>query len=171
MRKYLAVIMAVVLLSGCKSMTPERLNTIAAIAGSAAAVGSAIYLTEHPEHKPAFDAVVLALATVLATSATNEVSAETNYNKFVERLSSLPPEAQLKSAEGELYLSDAPKGEPSKPFLVVWDATLRKPVKIEPEQSRAVMRSTLAGLRKAVGPRPPVPVAVKKVGRKQILPE
>lgn len=124
-------------LMGCSSLTPERLNVLASIAGQAAFLGAQEWLRAHPDQKPAFDAVIQAITIALRAGNTNQA---------VELLASLPT-TTLRGDAGELYVSDR---------LVVWDNDAGKATRITGAGEGAVLVEIRRGLRKAVAPVPPM---------------
>lgn len=146
-----------VLLLGCTSLTPERVNTIAAIAGQAAAVGAGDWLAKHPTHRDAFRLVIGQLSDVLRTDNKDPQSLE---NAAVELLSSLPTDA-LKGKDGELYVT--PRSTNSiagEGGLVVWDKALNKSTVVKGQATVPVIKATLSGLKRAMVPKPPPLVPV-----------
>jgi len=129
-----------ILLMGCASLTPERINVLAQIAGQAAQLGAQEWLAKHPEHRAAFDAVIVAISALVRNGNTNILA-------YTELLSSLPTDT-LRGVDGELYLSDT---------LIVYDKELRKSTRIVGAAEKPVMDAVRVGLRRAVGPVPPMP--------------
>jgi hypothetical protein len=154
---WIAVILSATLLFGCTSLTPERVNVLAAIAGQAAAMGAEEWLLKHPQHRAAFDAVIAELVAVHKNGNTNEQALE---DAFVERMSSLPTDT-FRGRDGELYLTGERKDGGARGGLVVWDAQLKKSVPVRGEATRPVLKATLVGLKRAMVPKPPAPVVAR----------
>lgn len=135
-----------VLLIGCSSLTPERINTLAAIAGAAAQIGAAIWLEQHPDQAPAFESVLQNITMEMRRGDTN---------KAVQLLRSLPV-STLRSYEGELYMTGDHRGvADEKTFLVVYDSKTGKPTRISKAQEPVVMEEVRRGLKRAVVQKPP----------------
>lgn len=132
--------LVLVLLMGCASLTPDRVSVLAAIAGQAAYLGAQDWLRAHPNHRPAFDAVILAISALVKAGNTNQ-------DAYVELLSSLPT-MTLRGKAGELYISDA---------LVVYDNDLGRATRISGAAEQPVERAILLGLKQALAPMPPMP--------------
>lgn len=146
---WIAVILTALFL-GCSSLTPERVSVLSQIAGQAAQIGASEWLAKHPEQKPSFDAVIAALIAL-------QKAGNTNQDAWVERLSTLPIDA-FRGPDGELYVSPRSKEPvPDAARVVVWDKHLNKSTTVRGTATLPVLRSALFGLRRAVGPKPPVP--------------
>lgn len=162
---WIAVLSAALLGCSSLSLTPERVNVIAGIAGQAAAVGAADWLAKHPGHRDAFQSVINALSAVHKNGNTNNQALE---DSFVEQMSSLPTDS-LKGPDGELYVVGEPKERKvtnptaERPYggLVVWDAHLKKAVVVRGAATRPVLKATLIGLKRAMVPQPPAPVVAR----------
>lgn len=151
-RRWGAVILTAALLffqPGCASLTPERINLLVAIAGQAAQMGAALWLSEHPTHQDAFNHVITALTPLVKAGDTN---------KNVEILTSLPGNVPgvvtLKGKDGDLYVTDV---------LVVYDNESGKSTRITGEAVKPAMRVILTGLQAAVAPLPPDPKKARRM--------
>lgn len=144
----IAATFAVLLLISCTSLTPDRVNLLAAIAGQAAQIGAQEWLAKHPDHRAAFGLVIDELQRLLKAGETNQAQYATNLNSL--------PTATLAGPSGELYVTED--------RLVVWDAELKKAVAVEGKAEQPVIRATVAGLKRAMLPLPPMPVA-SRAGR------
>lgn len=156
---WIAVIVAAVLLLGCSSLTPERVNVIAGIAGQAAAFGAADWLAKHPEHRQAFMDALAELGAVVKTDDKGAQSIEDAAVSFLAKL----PTGTLRGKDGEVYVTGDTNGPAS---LVVWDPVLKKGVEVEGEAARPVVKQLYMGLRRALSPQPPAPVVVVARARK-----
>lgn len=134
-----------VLLFGCTTLTPDRISVLAQIAGQAAQLGAQQWLAQHPEHRDAFNLVIAAINDFVRQGKTNMV-------EYTELLSSLPT-GTFRGDAGELYITDT---------LVVWDRDLGRSTRIVGAAERPVRMAVRDGLRRAVGPKPPMP---PRVGR------
>jgi hypothetical protein len=142
MKKLLGL--GLVLLMGCTSLTPERVSLLAAIAGQAAQIGAANWLIKHPDQRPAFDAVILALTALVQGGVTDQ-------RAYVEVLNSLPT-ATLAGPEGAVYVTDA---------LVVYDFDSDQPTRIKGAAEVPVRKAVIAGLKRGMAPKPPLPGKLK----------
>lgn len=135
-------------LAGCKtaadgSRTVDS-DRVSRIAGTAAQLGTTIYLAQHPEQRPSFAAAEQAL-TALADRQNYDPAA------FSAALQGLPIN-ELKGPNGSLYVSVA---------LVVWDEVAAQATGVDKEE---LVKKTLVavrdGLRRSLGPpAPPMPPA------------
>lgn len=167
-----------VFLFGCASLTPERINVLAQIAGQAAQLGAQEWLREHPTHRDAFNLVIAAISAFVRNG-------ETDMAKYTELLESLPS-GTLRGEAGELYITGSPRDTNqvatvlqtnfisaglsvvvltnapvvSKARLVIWDKELNKAVRVTGALEKPVQRAVRDGLRRAVGPAPPMPPSV-----------
>lgn len=151
MRKHLLAL-TLVLLMGCTSLTPERISLLAAIAGQAAQIGAANWLVKHPDQRPAFDLAIMILSDLVRRGETNQLA----YINVLEGL----PLATFSGPAGDLNITGTPKNPtvvPWEPKLVIWDAGLEKATVVQGKAEMPVMRATVAGLKRAVAPRPPLP--------------
>ncbi len=109
-------------------------DRVSRIAGHAAAIGSAAYLTAHPEQRPAF---------IVAEQALTGLIEQENYDPvaFSTALQALPTDA-LRGKEGALYVSVA---------VVVWDEAIAAATKLDQETLvRKTMIAVRDGLRRAL---------------------
>lgn len=162
LRPWTAVTSALLLL-GCSSLTPERVNTLADIAGRAVAVGAAAWLEKHTNHVDSFNAVIAGLSHLQKVGNTNQ-------DAWVELLSSLPTDG-FTSADGGLYWSglstnaihnEASSTNRSYGGVLVWDAKINKSTLVRGPAVVPVLRKTLSGLKRATLPKPPRLVALNK---------
>lgn len=144
----IAAILAVLLFTSCASLTPERVNLLAAIAGQAAMIGAQQWLAKHPEHRLSFEAVIAAIQSLIKAGVTNQAA-------YAELLNGLPTPT-LAGPSGELYVTED--------RLVIWDSELRKAVAVEGKAEAPVIRATVAGLKRGLAPLPPMPT-VSRSGR------
>lgn len=140
-----------VFLLGCTTLTPDRIQVLAMIAGQAAQVGAQEWLVKHPEHRAAFNLVMVAINNFVR-------SGETNMAKYTALLESLPT-STLRGEAGEVYIAGEPAenelGPKAAAHLVIWDNELKKAVKVTGELERPVQRAIRDGLRRACAPQPP----------------
>lgn len=163
--KRLLVIPLIVLL-GCTSLTPDRVSVLSQIAGQAAALGASEWLAKHPEHRQAFLDAIAALGAVLKTDRTDSrIEAQSLEDAAVSFLAKLPT-GTLRGKDGELYVTGDTNGPAS---LVVWDPALKKGVEVKGEATRPVVKEIYMGMRRALAPKPPVPGREKGIGR--VVPE
>lgn len=148
------------LLIGCTSLTPDRINLLASIAGQAAAIGAQAWLAEHPGHKVAFDAVIGMLTQIYQSGNNNQQSME---DATVERLSSLPI-TSLAGKDGAIYWSGRSVKDTSTnavaPYggLLIWDGS--KAVAIRGAATEPVLKELVRGLKRGtrtVTKVPPLP--------------
>lgn len=136
---------AALLFCSCASLTPERVQVLSAIAQQAAHLGVQEWLRTHPTHRDSFQLVLSTLTALLRAG-------ETNQAVYAAYLNSLPTRT-LAGPAGELYVT----GD----RLVIWDAELEKAVAVEGRAEQPVIRATVAGMTRALGPQPPMPMARK----------
>lgn len=143
---------AALLVMSCSSLTPERVSVLSQIAGQAAALGAEEWLAKHPEHRQVFSNAVAELGAFLKTDEKNPQTLEDAAVSFLAKL----PTGTLRGKDGELYVTGDTNGPAS---LVVWDPALKKGVEVGGESARPVVKQIYLGMRRALGPKPPVPVA------------
>lgn len=129
---------------GCASLTPNRINAIAAIAGAAVQIGAAVWLDQHPEDKPLFNAVILTLSAIAMAGQPVSQDQET----FVKVLATLPTPV-LKCGNGALCIV-------ADHQLVVVEDIPKRATLIVGALEAPVRRATLSGLKAAMAPKPPV---------------
>lgn len=177
-----AAIFALLFFTSCASLTPERISVLAAIAGQAAQLGAQEWLAKHPEHRNAFNLVIDSISAFIRAG-------ETNMAKYTELLESLPT-STLRGEAGEIYITGNPRDAnqvatvlqtnfigaglavvvltnapaASKAHLVIWDKELNKAVRVTGALEQPVQRAVRDGLRRAVGPTPPMPPRVGRRG-------
>lgn len=147
--RWIAVTLAL-LLFGCTTLTPDRIQVLAAIAGQAAQLGAQEWLAAHPTHRDAFNLVIVAINNFVRAGETNMV-------KYAELLESLPT-ASLRGTAGEVYVTGTPKEWPDTngiATVVIWDAELKKSIRVEGELEKPVREAIRRGLVRAVTPMPP----------------
>lgn len=137
---------AALLFCSCASLTPERVQVLSAIAQQAAHLGVQEWLRTHPSHRDAFQLVLSTLTGLIKAG-------ETNQAVYAAYLNSLPTRT-LAGPAGELYVT----GDK----LVIWDAELEKAVAVEGRAEQPVIRATVAGMQRALGPQPPMPTAKRQ---------
>lgn len=142
---------------GCASLTPERLDVLAQIAGLAAQEGAKEWLKKHPDHRLAFDAVIASIAALVKQGETREF-------KYSELLQSLPT-ATLAGTEGAVYVTGTSNISTNKEQdrIIVYDERTKKAYHVGGDIR--VQRQIVAGLKRAMLPLPPVPPAPGKAAR------
>lgn len=143
----LLLLVAACLFCSCSSLTPERVDILAQIAGQAAQFGTQQWLKDHPDHRDAFALVLAELQRLLKAGETNQAQYATNLNGL--------PTATLAGPSGAVYVTED--------RLVVWDAELKKAVTVKGAAEQPVIRATVSGLKRAMLPLPPVPGKARPV--------
>lgn len=158
MKKLLSV--ALVALAGCSSLTPERVNVLAGIAGQATSSGVSDWLAKHPKHRQAFENALIPLQQIQRSGNTNEQALE---DAFVQFLGSLPTDA-FSGPDGALYVTGASTNvlRSTHGGLVVFDKKLNKSVAVHGAATLPVVKATLSGLKRAMLPKPPALIALNK---------
>lgn len=147
LHRWIAVIFALLLIS-CASLTPERVQVLAAIAGQAAQQGAQEWLKAHPDQRPAFNLVMQAIDNFIRAGNTNMAE----YTALLESL----PTPTLRGTAGEVYVTGTPKTNVVETaHLVIWDAELKKAVPVAGALEKPVMKSVRDGLKRAMAPVPP----------------
>ncbi len=141
-------------LCSCSTMTPEKVNDLAILAGTAASIGATIYLQAHPEQKPAFDLATIALQSFLASGKTDPA-------QFANLMGALPTDA-LPGPTADLYVS--------KPNLVVYDKGKELATKVEGKAALPTMRAISSGLTRAMLAKPAPGRSAKRVEVPVVLP-
>lgn len=140
-------------LLGCSSLTPERVNLLAQIAGQAAQYGAQQWLAKHPDHRLAFDAIIASIAALVKQGETREF-------KYSELLQSLPTDT-LVGPEGAVYVTGTSQLSTNKEQdrIIVYDKRTKKPYHVGGDIR--VQRQIVAGLKRAMLPLPPAPGKAK----------
>lgn len=157
---------AALLVMSCSSLTPERVSVLSQIAGQAAALGAEEWLAKHPEHRQAFLDAVAALGAVLKTDTSESPLAPQSIEDAAVSFLSKLPTGTLRGKDGELYVTGDTNGPAS---LVVWDPALKKGVEVSGESARPVVKQIYLGMRRALGPKPPVPVVAGRARKPEDL--
>lgn len=153
MKAYLAIPLC--LLFGCSTLTPEKVNNLAVLAGTAASIGAQLYLQAHPEQKPAFDLAIVALNAFLASGGANP-------SQFANLLSSLPTNT-LPGPTADLYVSGQPLPDTDHKRLIIYKKGEGVPVVVQGKDALPVARAITAGLQRAVLAKPPAGRAAKRI--------
>lgn len=138
MKTALSATVALLILAGCTTSSDGTktldVARVATIAHSAAHVGTAIYIRNHPETRPMFQASAAALASLDASGDYDPV-------KFADALATLPIGA-LQGADGDVYIST---------FIVVWDAFSAQAVGMDTTLwVKPVLKAVRTGMEKAL---------------------
>jgi hypothetical protein len=135
-------ISAALLFTSCASLTPERIDALANIAGLAAQIGAANWLQKHPENRPMFEAAIAAINALIRAGITNP-------DAYAEQLNKLPTDL-LAGPEGDVMVSPVPRAG-----VLVWDVESKKAVVVKGKSVLPVAKSISRGLRNATSPAPP----------------
>jgi hypothetical protein len=139
---------------GCASLTPDRVNLLAQIAGQAAQIGAQQWLVKHPEQRQLFNDVIAAITVLVQQGVTNQ-------HAYVEQLQRLPV-TTLAGPEGAVVIKPE--------HLVIRDTVAKKDTILTEPATMPVLRSTVVGLRKGTAPLPPVPVVVVPLVKRRVPP-